>query len=60
MDRQDVRESSTRQRLITAFERLSRDLGREAARQGLTEEELFAELKRVKQEVYQDWYVKRS
>lgn len=41
---------------VTAFEQFSRGIGREVEQQGLTEEELRDELKRVRQQVYHEQY----
>ncbi len=38
------------------FERLARAMGEEAERQGLTEEQVIAELEETKKEVYQERY----
>jgi prevent-host-death family protein len=46
----------TRQQALAAFEQLSRDLGREAERQGLTEEQLSDELEAVKRQVFEEKY----
>jgi prevent-host-death family protein len=53
------------ERLITELrvkqhERLARALGEEAQRQGLTEEQLMAEMEGSKQKVYQETYGKPS
>lgn len=49
-----------RQQAISAFERFSRELGREIEQRGLTEEELLDELKKAGQEVYAERYGQRT
>ena len=53
-------EKLTRQQAMAAFEQFSRDLGREAERQGLTEEQLFDEVRAVKQDLYEERYGQRA
>jgi hypothetical protein len=45
-----------RQAKLARFERLSLAAGLEAERQGLTEEELEAELEEIKEQLYQETY----
>lgn len=44
------------QQAVDAFQRFSRELGREVERQGISEEELLGELKRVRREVFDEAY----
>ena len=53
-------EKLTRQQAMAAFEQFGRDLGREAERQELTEEQLFEEIKEVKQDLYEERYGQRA
>jgi hypothetical protein len=43
-------------RALEAFERFSRDLGREIEKQGLTEDQLFKELKETRRKVFEEQY----
>jgi prevent-host-death family protein len=52
-------EKLTRQQAMAALEQFSRDLGREAERQELTEEQLFEETREVKQGLYEEKYGQR-
>ena len=45
-----------RQAKLARFERLSLAAGLEAERQGLTEEELEAEMEEIKEQLYQEVY----
>ena len=47
------------QQAVDAFQRFSRELGREVERQGVTEEELLEELKQTRGEVFEDTYGNR-
>lgn len=49
-------EKLTRQQALTALEQLSRDLGREAERQGLTEDQLLQEIKAIRRGLYEERY----
>ena len=49
-------EKMRREQALEAFERFSRPLGREIEEQGLTQEQLLAELKESRQEVFQEQY----
>ena len=49
-------EKLTRQQALTALEQLSRDLGREAERQGLTEDQLLQEITAIKRDLYEEKY----
>ena len=53
-------EKLTRQQAMAAFEQFGRDLGREAERQELTEEQLSGEIKEVKQDLYEERYGQRA
>jgi prevent-host-death family protein len=53
-------EKLSRERALEAFERFSRGLGREIEKQGLTEEQLFEELKQTRQEVFEEHYASRA
>ena len=52
----DAYENLLRDANLTRFERLSRAAGLEAERQGLTEEQLEAEMEAIKQGQYQETY----
>lgn len=43
-------------RRLKEFEQFARALGKEAERQGLTEEQLMAELEETKQKIYREMY----
>jgi prevent-host-death family protein len=47
-------ENLSRERALRAFERFSRDLGREIEKQGLTQEQLLEELKETRREVFKE------
>lgn len=47
-------EQLMRERALTAHRELVRDLGQEAEKQGLTEEQLMADLEKDKQALYQE------
>ena len=49
-------EKLSQERALEAFERFSRDLGREIEKQGLTEEQLFKELEEARQKVFEEQY----
>jgi len=49
-------ENLRRQRAIVAFEEFSRALGRDLEKQGLTEEQILADLEQEKQALYQEKY----
>ena len=49
-------ETLSRERALEAFERFSRNLGREIEKQGLTEEQLLEELKETRREVFKEQY----
>jgi prevent-host-death family protein len=53
-------EKLTRQQAIAAFDQFSRDLGREAERQGLTETQLLDEVEAVKRDLYEERYGQRA
>ena len=53
-------EKLTRQQAMAAFEQFSHDVGREAERQGLTEEQLFEEIETVKRDLYEEQYGQRA
>ena len=53
-------EKLIRQRAMASFEQFSRELGREIEQRGLTEEELLDEVKRARQEVYEERYGRRD
>jgi hypothetical protein len=44
---------------MAAFEQFGRDVGREAERQELTEEQLVQEIKEVRQDLYEERYGQR-
>jgi prevent-host-death family protein len=49
-----------RQRSIASFESLSREMGREIERQGLTEEQLLQEIEAAQHEEYEEAYGQRA
>ena len=49
-------EKLTRQQALASFDQFSRNLGREAEREGLTEEQLAEELEAVKRQVFEEKY----
>ena len=53
-------ERLARQQAMASFEQFSRDLGREAERQDLTEEQLSEEIKEVKRDLYEERYGRRA
>ena len=50
----------SRDRALAAFDRFSKELGRDIERRGLSEEELMSELEQDKKELYQEKYGQRS
>lgn len=53
-------ENLRRQQAVAAFEQFSREFGKEVARQGITEEQLLAELEKDKQALYEEKYGKQA
>ena len=49
-------EKLTRQQALATFEQLSRDLGLEAERGGLSEAQLLEEIRAAKQDLYEERY----
>ena len=53
-------EKLRRDQAVAAFDVLSRGVGRDIKEQGITEEELMAEVEVAKQEIYNEQYGKRT
>jgi prevent-host-death family protein len=53
-------EKLTRSQAMAALEQLGRDVGREAERQELTEEQLLEQIKEVKHDLYEERYGQRA
>jgi len=54
------KEEQERVERVKEFEKIAREFGEEIERRGLTEEEVMAELEKVREEVYQEYYGKRE
>lgn len=51
-----MRERERQEKRVKRFEKLAREIGAEFERQGITEEQLMADMKKVRKQVYQEFY----
>jgi prevent-host-death family protein len=51
-----MKERERREKRLHQFRQLAREIGQEYERQGLTEEEVLAELEKTREEVYKEQY----
>jgi prevent-host-death family protein len=60
MSFQEYQKLSRQQQAVAAFERFSREFGRDIEQRGLTEEEVLGELKKTRRAVFEETYGRRA